>query len=505
MLPDSVRGRIESVKRPPRAARARGAVLTLAIAIAALASASESTSPATGTVLNLESAVALALERNRALISDRLGREMGRADLAIAESERGVKWTVSPYAGAADRSGQSPQPEVGTRSRWRLPLDSGGELSLDWRVASGLGRADGERYSSTADLVLRQPLLRGRGKETATLGLRRARLRDEVGRISLRRAKSATVRLALSRYRTYARNRLELAASEESLDRSMELLALNRILVESGRMAVRDVVQAESGIARQRLSLVSARYAAEQSRSALLELLDLRGDESVRIDTALDLEGFEPTEETREVDDMVHDALRARPAHMIAAYSVEEARLAYHGATDATRWNLDLVLETGIEGSSASLAAALQGTGGTSYSAGVELEIPLSPGSRTPAGASQSRAGIALERARNELYLVRERIRLELDNALRTLDLTYHRVELARVARRLVEEKTRIEREKLQSGLSSNFQLLSFEDERLGARRAEIGAVFAYMEAVTELEAVRGTLLERWAPRETNP
>ena len=483
--------------KPVRPPLTKNAAWRVASALAAALTLG-TTAQGAETVLTLKSAVALALERNRALFSERLGREMQRSDLAVAESERGLKWTIAPYAETGRRRGGESRPDVGTRSRLSLPLETGGELSLDWRVSSGLRGGGEERYESQADLVLRQPLLEGRGKEIATAGVAQARLRDEMAELGLERARSATVRQVLARFRTHTRAKLELGAREESLERSKELLALNRILVESGQMAARDVVQAQSGVARQELALVSAEYQGTQTRSALLELLDLNTDEDIRIEFELDLEGFEPKRENAKVEDVVHAALRARPEYTIAESRVEAARLAYRSAKDGARWSLDLVFGAGIEGLNASLGGALKGAQGTGYSAGVELEIPLSANSRRPANARSDRARIALERARNEAYLVRERIRLELDDALRTLDLTYRRIELARAARRLVEEKTRIEREKLESGLSSNFQLLSFEDERLNARQAEIGAVFAHMEAQTRFVQARGTLVQDW-------
>ena len=69
---------------------------------------------------------------------------------------------------------------------------------------------------------------------------------------------------------------------------------------------------------------------------------------------------------------------------------------------------------------------------------------------------------------------------------------------MPRAARRLVEEKTRIEQEKLRAGLSSNFRLLAFETDRVAAYDEELNAVFAYLEAVARLDRALGMTLQTW-------
>ena len=62
----------------------------------------------------------------------------------------------------------------------------------------------------------------------------------------------------------------------------------------------------------------------------------------------------------------------------------------------------------------------------------------------------------------------------------------------------LSERKLQIERTKLNAGLSSNFRLVRFEDDLVRSQNNEIGAIIAYLNALTALDRTQGTTLDTW-------
>ena len=78
------------------------------------------------------------------------------------------------------------------------------------------------------------------------------------------------------------------------------------------------------------------------------------------------------------------------------------------------------------------------------------------------------------------------------------MELSGRQVELARSARKLVEQKTEIEKEKLRLGLSSNFRLVAFEDDLVSAQNSELDSIIAHRAALTALDRTLGTTLKRW-------
>jgi outer membrane protein TolC len=71
-----------------------------------------------------------------------------------------------------------------------------------------------------------------------------------------------------------------------------------------------------------------------------------------------------------------------------------------------------------------------------------------------------------------------------------------NRVSANYAARVLAEEQLRVETRRLEAGVSTTFNVLSFQRDLATAQANEVRAVADYYEALTNLENVRGTVLE---------
>ena len=71
-------------------------------------------------------------------------------------------------------------------------------------------------------------------------------------------------------------------------------------------------------------------------------------------------------------------------------------------------------------------------------------------------------------------------------------------VNLARQARELSGKKLEVERGKLRAGRSSNFQIVTFQNDLAKAQYNELNAVINYMNAQTSLDKTLGTTLATW-------
>ena len=81
-------------------------------------------------------------------------------------------------------------------------------------------------------------------------------------------------------------------------------------------------------------------------------------------------------------------------------------------------------------------------------------------------------------------------------NAIRDVRSRWRQYEIAGRARPV--EETGFEREKLQAGRSSNFQVLSFETDLRNAENARLNALIGYLNAQTELDQRLGMTLKSW-------
>jgi outer membrane protein TolC len=69
-------------------------------------------------------------------------------------------------------------------------------------------------------------------------------------------------------------------------------------------------------------------------------------------------------------------------------------------------------------------------------------------------------------------------------------------VDASRAARALAEEQLRVEQLRLETGVSTTFNVVSFQQALTAAKATEIRALADYYEALVNLDHVRGTVLE---------
>ena len=109
---------------------------------------------------------------------------------------------------------------------------------------------------------------------------------------------------------------------------------------------------------------------------------------------------------------------------------------------------------------------------------------------------------IDAEVARRRLELsaqeIRETVRIDIKDRVRTIESLRRQVDLARRAAELAARQLEIENLKLSQGRSSNFQVLDFENQLITAQINEATAEVSYLNALTRLDEALGTSMETW-------
>ncbi|MCY4040457.1 MAG: TolC family protein [Gammaproteobacteria bacterium] len=466
------------------AARAQGAV--------------ESVENASQTLdLTLEGAVELALGNSRVLANQRLGRVIERYTLRVAENEFRPRVTIGAF-GLNNEVGDANTETSGILSGVRMRVPTGGEFSLTSRAEDlGLGGGDGiSTHGSNVDFTFRQPLLRGGGLKVGGADLRNARRREEINVLAFKSTIIDLTSRVVRAYWTYVQAGRRVDIATRSLERAQDLLEVNKLLVQTGRMAERDVVQAEADIARRELDVISAEGSVDAARMSLIDILDIDSDTRFGSTDVLTVDDVPAS--TPDADAGTDTALEMRPDYLRAllGLSIAETRVAV--AKNARLWDLSLTLGTRLEGDGDALVGAARDLDRTGRRVALDLSVPVGRAASDPAKLEHESAVAALAIARNNLDDLRQRINIEVRNAVRDVELARRGVVLAETARALAERKTEVEREKLSLGLSTNFQLVAFENDLVLAENAELDAKARLLNAVTELERTLGTTLERW-------
>ena len=439
--------------------------------------------------LTLAECILLAVKNNRDLAGNRLGRLTDKLSLEDAEDtfrpvlSLGLSatrdWRTSVSGHDSSAIGISPTVTV------RIP--TGGQVSL--RSSSTATTENSASQSVT--LEFRQPLLKGGGRTVGTAGVVNARRAERGSVLAFKAAVAGLVARTVRAYRSLIRALRSVEIARRSLQRARDLLAVNRVLIETGRMAQQDIVQTEASIAERELSLTEAEGALNDARLALIDILDIDSRTLIRPTESLRVE---PAELDR--DRNVRLALGNRPDFLRALIDVERAKTALALAGNAREWDLDLSLSAGFGHSGRSLSEAYSRFD-DDYRVGLTLNIPLG----ADVDASQrahTKAKIALRRSRLRVAEMRQSIEVEVRGAVRKVEVQLRRAELARRARELAERKLETERIKLNAGLSSNFRLVRFEDDLVRSQNGEVGAIIAYLNALTALDQALGTTLDTW-------
>lgn len=452
--------------------------------------------------LSLSESVELALQHNKTIQSAYLDRIAQQFDLRVAEDKFTPKFLMSPGIDRTQSSNVSASvpstttttnpsgavTSLGMSGAVNQALVSGARVSLSANQAS-VRTVGGDPYRSSGwNLSLIQPLLKGAGADVANASVVVARYAEQANVLALKAVITDTLTEVGTAYRAYFKTVKALAINQQSVRRSKDLLTINRNLIAAGRMAEVDIVQSEADVANQEFNLTAAEGAVDSARLALLKVLGLSTQTRVLPQDRMDMQSVHY--EYAQALDM---ALQNRADYLSGMLSVEVARTRLMLAQN------NLLPDLSVSGgySQAQLASNAPGlsSNGSNWSVGLRLTVPLGDLSLQQVVVQTK---VDLEKAELSLKKLRESIEIDIQNALRNVDISLRQVKLAERARELAEKKFAVETEKLKVGRSSNFQLVLFQNDLVNAQNSELNTTIGYLDALSALENKLGIVLDTW-------
>lgn len=439
--------------------------------------------------LSLDDAVALGVRRNRSIRSAHLLRVAQRFDLRVAEEIFAPKLLLtSSYIAARSSVDRRRNVEITPVVNLVGPL--GTRASLSFNNTLNHANRGGAQRTGAVTFNLIQPLLRGAGNDVASAPLRLARLSEYANRLALDALVAERVQQIVVSYREVLRARETVRIAASAVDRSRELLTVNRALIRAGRMAEFDIVQTQADIASQELNLEEAENQLGAARLDLLAHLDL--DLGTRIDVD-DISEIKPVNIA--LAQQVSTALDRQPDYLLQRVSRELADIRYAVARNERLWDISLVGgATQLRDRHHSNNDRNRTRSWEAY-AGVQIKIPI--------GDLSSQQGFVHADVGKELAKLRlGEAKLELErrvgDGVRDIHTRLRQHDIAQRALELSQRKLGIERKKLRLGRSSNFQVLSFEADLRNAEIAVLNTHLSYLQALTHLDSLTGMTLERW-------
>jgi outer membrane protein TolC len=484
--------------------------------------------------LTLPDAIARALEKNADVVVEResvkiADANVARADAAYEPMLRGdarLRKRIDPVnsvlSGAPAGELAPTVRSVQTSASLVQLLPTGATVS----VFSGVSRDETNSFfalltpswSTNLGAEVRQPLLQNRRIDPARRAIRIARVDRTRALSSLRRTASEVTAAVERAYWTLVAARREIAIRESAVALAEKQREDTNVRIEAGTQAEADLAQTNAEVERRRGEVLVARENLTRAENALRNLIARDADDPVWESALVPADPPRAAHERVDVAAAIAQAVQKRPELEELAGRIERQDVEIDSALDRVRPQLDLVASyngRGLAGtrnpdafSPFGLVVAgddIRGGLGQSLRTIGEHEFPdaaVGVSFVIPIGNTAAKQDVAIARALRRqssatLEGARQRVALEVRNAIASLASAEQRIEAAQAAVAAAEIQLQAERDRFDAGTSNTFFILTRQNELAAARLAETVAITDQRKAETELARATGTLLDQ--------
>ncbi|MEW5764144.1 MAG: TolC family protein [Acidobacteriota bacterium] len=474
--------------------------------------------------LSLQDALKIALEKNFDVRVQEINRDQAQAALkgayGLYDPNLSFDWSTGVNrqpTSSVLQAGGSASLYMSRQDQYNLGLSQfapwGQTFTLQWdnykSRTNSLYSILNPTYGSSAALGTTVPLLKGFGKQVASRSVLQAKIDRTVADAQYQAGlRDALVQVERDYWNlVYAIRDLEVR--RRSLDLAKTFQEETRKKIEVGVLAPIEQVAADAQVAAREQEIIASQQAVGDSADILKLALGITQDSPEW------LQEIQPTDEAvvtggeYEEKDLLAQALKTRPELIAAKEKVERAKLDTRWSKNQTLPSLDLsagLTYNGISGyyvnpltgqvSDLTFPDAWEQVTGLdykSYYVALALKVPL--GNRAARYQFQQ---FRLAQTAQEIALQKQTLTIanEVRSSLRGLEAARKRVAAARLTLRLQEEKLDAERKKYDNGLSTAFNVLSYQNDLAAAESGLLRAILDAKLAMSALDRAVGVYFE---------
>ena len=474
----------------------------------------EAAKPA-ATKLTLQSAIETSLKNNLQVQIAIESRDFTRAGLTVEEGAfdwnltAGLNLSKAQDATRFQGLGGSFTTLDGTVQSRSLTVGStkafgwGGNLSLSYAPkyssASGTyyGGSTTAPYDGSLSATYTQSLLRNFGRDVTESRLIVARKSAQAADLGFTKAIIDLVASTESLYWDMVFAQRNLENKRQALDLAQKQLRENQIRVQVGTLAPIEVTSSEASVAQREQDIIAADAQLLNAKDALIRALYPSTERPAGLELA-DAPSVKPLELNEATAEK--QALANRLELKSARLDLESKQVLETAANNRLLPQLDAYATyTGNSASqvpSEGLTAVnkdLTKSAYPGYSVGIQFALPIqnraAKGSQAQARANRRSSELSLR----DLELG---ITLEVRQSFRNVDASAKGVAAAEKTRYFREKDLEAEQKKFENGMSTNFLVLSKQNDLDTAKSSELQSQITYAKAVTALEKSLGHLLE---------
>jgi outer membrane protein len=395
-------------------------------------------------------------------------------------------------------------------------LPAGGDYSISVdnsrSTTSGGVSTVSPLYSPSVGLAVSQPLLRDFGIDINRRGITIARnnlgINHEVFRTQLMDT-AVNVEVA---YLTLAYARRAVDVVKDSLFLARDQARITQIRIDVGAAAPLEILQPRVTIATSEEQLIIATANVRTAEDTLRQLLNLDPAEWDRPIIPTDPINYEPV--SINVDEAVNRALQLRPEVRQDVLTTDTRRVNYLYSRNQTLPSVDLNLNYGLAGLAGKteefdpitheptgIRRIPYGTGlrqifegdFPSWTIGFNVGVPIT---NIGARAEAKRAELDFRQSQLQQVETKQSIMIDVRGAARAVDTAARSIVATRAAREAAERNVDAERRRYENGMTTNFQVLSVQQDLSDARIRELNALVGYNQAVARYHRAVGDVLD---------
>lgn len=393
------------------------------------------------------------------------------------------------------------------------------DLFLSRSTSSSANSFFPESYFSALTLSYTHPFLKNFGRKANEALIIIANNDRETGRQQFRGSVLDTLLEVENAYWTLVFARQDLDVRNEALKLAQELLKLNQIKVQVGTLPPIDITQAEAGVASREEDVIIADAAIQSAQDRLRRVMGMDPNSPEWRLPIVPTEDLSIVDRPVDLQDAIKTAIDNRPDLAEARLTMRSADADLAFRRNQLKYSLDGRADYILQGLAGDtnpfpvtnptdpnlllgvvppVNAGIQDTldflvnrDFPTYELRLTLGIPI--GNRA-AKAQYSRSRLTREQASISYATTEQAAIVQVSQAVRRVVTDRKRIDAAEKNRVLQERKVEAEQKKFENGLSTSFQVLTFQSDLAEARSRENQARTDYRISMAALDQITGVL-----------
>jgi len=475
--------------------------------------------------LSLQDAVAMALENNLDIKAARITPDLRSQDIIFQEAAFDPNVGASVFKSDNSRPSQNVfdigttgtvvsidstvnQYDVGWGDSLRYGARYTADLSLQRFTSTSANAIFPTTYYATLTFAYNQSLLRNFGRKANETQIVIAQTNHEISRSQFRNQVLTVLQSAEDAYWELVFAKRDLDVKMESLGLAQELLKLNRIKVQVGTLPPIEITQAEAEVANREQEVIVAENNVSNAEDTLRRVLNMPKADDAWSRAIMPMDQPDYQERAIDLDSEMEEAIENRPDLEQARLSISNADTQLTYDRNQLKWDLGFQATYRLDGlagdqvdpntmsllSNQNILDALyyvRDRDFESWSVALALNVPIGNNA-----AEATYVGSRLAKEQREIDYENARLAAEVDvrTAARAIQTDKKRIDAAEKNVELQRKKVEAEQKKFENGMSTSFQVLTYQEDLTTALGTKNRALVDYRKSLTALERAKGTL-----------